>query len=94
MASKRITRRDFIKTTAAGALATGLGAPFIVPKRSYGASAHERLLVDGNSVADLDRCLLVVERGHVGVRDHLGVAVGVEQMQRDAEMGRAVLETG
>ena len=41
MASKQITRRDFIKTTAAGALATGLGAPFIVPQRSYGASAKK-----------------------------------------------------
>jgi multiple sugar transport system substrate-binding protein len=38
MAKKQITRRDFIKTTAAGALATGLGAPFIVPQRSYGAA--------------------------------------------------------
>src|SRR5262250_3030597 len=42
MASKQITRRDFIRTTAAGALATGLGAPFIVPQRSYGASAKKR----------------------------------------------------
>src|SRR6266699_3834751 len=45
MASKRITRRDFIRTTAAGALATGLGAPFIVPKRSYGASAKKSLKI-------------------------------------------------
>ena len=45
MASKQITRRDFIKTTAAGALATGLGAPFIVPQRSYGASAKKSLKI-------------------------------------------------
>ena len=45
MASKRITRRDFIKTTAAGALATGLGAPFIVPQRAYGASAKKSLKI-------------------------------------------------
>src|SRR5262247_750989 len=45
MASKQITRRDFIRTTAAGALATGLGAPFIVPQRSYGASAKKSLKI-------------------------------------------------
>src|SRR5499425_153567 len=45
MANKRITRRDFIKTTAAGALATGIGAPFIVPKRAYGASAKKSLKI-------------------------------------------------
>ena len=46
MASKRITRREFIKTTAtAGALATGLGAPFIVPQRAYGASAKKTLKI-------------------------------------------------
>src|SRR5262245_57956424 len=45
MANKRITRRDFIKKTAAGALATGIGAPFIVPKRAYGASAKKSLKI-------------------------------------------------
>ena len=45
MASKQITRRDFIKTTAAGALATGIGAPFIVPQRAYGASAKKSLKI-------------------------------------------------
>src|SRR5262245_51915364 len=45
MASKQIIRRDFSKTTAAGALATGLGAPFIVPQRSYGASAKKSLKI-------------------------------------------------
>ena len=37
MAGKRITRRDFIKKRLRGT--GGLGAPFIVPERSYGASA-------------------------------------------------------
>src|SRR5256712_5977320 len=45
MASKQITRRDFIKTTAAGTLAAGIGAPFIVPARSYGASAKKSLKI-------------------------------------------------
>src|SRR5215471_3616557 len=45
MANKRITRRDFIKTTAAGALATGVGVPFIVPKRAFGASAKKSLKI-------------------------------------------------
>ena len=45
MAGKRITRRDFIKATAAGALATGIGAPFIVPQRAYGASAKKSLKI-------------------------------------------------
>ena len=45
MAGKRITRRDFIKTTAAGTLATGVGVPFIVPYRVYGASAKKSLKI-------------------------------------------------
>jgi multiple sugar transport system substrate-binding protein len=45
MAGKRITRRDFIKTTAAGTLATGVGVPFIVPHRVYGASAKKSLKI-------------------------------------------------
>ena len=45
MAKKQITRRDFIKTTAAGALATGIGVPFIVPQRAYGASAKKSLKI-------------------------------------------------
>ena len=45
MANKKITRRDFIKTTAASAVAAGIGAPFIVPKRSYGAGAKKSLKI-------------------------------------------------
>ena len=45
MAGKRITRRDFIKTTAAGTLATGIGVPFIVPNRAFGASAKKSLKI-------------------------------------------------
>ncbi len=45
MSRKRITRRDFIKTTAAGAVAAGLGAPFIAPARSYSASAKKTLKI-------------------------------------------------
>ena len=45
MASKKITRRDFIKTTAASAVAAGISAPFIVPKRSYGAGAKKSLKI-------------------------------------------------
>ena len=41
-----------------------------------------RLLVDRDAVAGLDRRLLVVERGDVRIGDDLGVAVGVEQVQR------------
>ena len=36
---KDLTRRDFIKSAAAGAAAAGIGVPFIVPKRAYSASA-------------------------------------------------------
>ena len=39
MAKRRLTRRDFIKTTAAGALTAGLGVPLILPGRSHGAVA-------------------------------------------------------
>ena len=46
-----------------------------------GGAADDALLADGNLVAGLDRRLLVVERGEVRVRDHLGVAVGVEQAE-------------
>jgi len=45
MASKRITRRDFIKTTAAGAVATGLGPIIFIPKQAYGASARKTLKI-------------------------------------------------
>ena len=45
MAGKRITRRDFIKTTAAGTLATGIGVPFIVPNRAFGASVKKSLKI-------------------------------------------------
>ena len=41
MAKRRLTRRDFIKTTAAGALTTGIGRPFILPRRAHGASAKK-----------------------------------------------------
>ena len=51
---------------------------------------HDRLLVDRNPVARLDRRLLVVERGDVRVRDDLGVAVGVEQVQRRLHAAREV----
>ena len=40
-----------------------------------------RLLVDRDLAAGLDRRLLVVERGEMRIGDHLGVAVGVEQVQ-------------
>src|ERR671918_1051104 len=45
MADKRITRRDFIKTTAAGTLGTGLGTNLILPARSHGASARKSLKI-------------------------------------------------
>jgi len=45
MARKRFTRRDFIKTAGASALAAGIGVPFIVPKRSYGAGAKKSLKI-------------------------------------------------
>src|SRR2546427_11179728 len=45
MAKKRFTRRDFIKTAAAGALTAGLGAPLILPGRSLGAAAKKSLKI-------------------------------------------------
>ena len=45
MAKKRLSRRDFIKTTAAGALTAGLSVPFILPGRSYGAGAKKTLKI-------------------------------------------------
>ena len=45
MAKKRFTRRDFIKTAAAGAFTAGLGAPFILPGRSHGAAAKKTLKI-------------------------------------------------
>src|SRR5262249_53819265 len=44
MAGKRITRRDFIKTTTAGALAAALGPSIFVP-RSNSASAKKTLKI-------------------------------------------------
>jgi multiple sugar transport system substrate-binding protein len=45
MARKRITRRDFIKTAGASALAAGLGANLILPHRSFGAGAKKTLKI-------------------------------------------------
>ena len=45
MAKRRFTRRDFIKTAAAGALTAGLGAPLILPGRSHGAAAKKTLKI-------------------------------------------------
>ena len=45
MAKKRFTRRDFIKTAAAGAFTAGLGAPLILPGRSHGAAAKKTLKI-------------------------------------------------
>jgi multiple sugar transport system substrate-binding protein len=46
MAKKRITRRDFIKTTAAGALGAGLSTSIIsMPRRSEAASAKKTLKI-------------------------------------------------
>jgi multiple sugar transport system substrate-binding protein len=45
MAKKPLTRRDFIKTTAAGALTAGLGVPLILPTRSHGAAAKKTLKI-------------------------------------------------
>src|SRR5689334_8669079 len=45
MANKRITRRDFIKATAVGTAATGIGVPYIFPKRTYGAGARKQLKI-------------------------------------------------
>ena len=43
MAKRRFTRRDFIKTAAAGAFTAGLGAPLILPGRVHGAAAKKTL---------------------------------------------------
>ncbi len=45
MAKKGITRRDFIKTAGAGAVAAGLGTNILIPRRSYGASAKKTLKI-------------------------------------------------
>jgi len=45
MAKKRLTRRDFIKTAAAGALTAGLGGPLILPARAHGAAAKKTLKI-------------------------------------------------
>jgi multiple sugar transport system substrate-binding protein len=45
MTSKGITRRDFIKTAAAGAVGAGLGTNLILPQRSYGAGAKKTLKI-------------------------------------------------
>ncbi|HWH76163.1 MAG TPA: extracellular solute-binding protein [Candidatus Binatus sp.] len=45
MARKRLTRRDFIKSTAVGALSAGIGVPLLLPSRSYGASAKKTLKI-------------------------------------------------
>ena len=45
MARKRFTRRDFIKTAGASALAAGLGTNLILPKRSFGAGAKKTLKI-------------------------------------------------
>ena len=50
--------------------------------------ADDGLLADRNAVADLDRRLLVVERGEMRVGDHLDVAVLVEQVQRRLHAAR------
>ena len=45
MARKRMTRRDFIKTAGATALAAGLGPTLILPHRSFGAGAKKTLKI-------------------------------------------------
>ena len=46
MKKKRITRRDFIKTTTAGALGAGLGTSIIsIPQRTDAASAKKTLKI-------------------------------------------------
>src|SRR5881296_2180479 len=45
MTKRRFTRRDFIKTAAAGALTAGLGVPLILPGRSHGAAAKKTLKI-------------------------------------------------
>jgi multiple sugar transport system substrate-binding protein len=44
MARQRVTRRDFIRATGAGALATGLGANIIVPGRAGAAKKTLKIL--------------------------------------------------
>jgi multiple sugar transport system substrate-binding protein len=44
MAKQRVTRRDFIRATGAGALATGLGANIIVPGRAGAAKKTLKIL--------------------------------------------------
>jgi len=43
MAKKSWTRRDFIKTTAAGAVGAGLGATLPLPRKVYGAASKKTL---------------------------------------------------
>ncbi|HEY7168924.1 MAG TPA: extracellular solute-binding protein [Candidatus Binatia bacterium] len=43
VANKRITRREFIKTTAAGAVAAGMAPTILVPARSHAAGARKTL---------------------------------------------------
>src|ERR1044071_8352576 len=45
MAKKDLTRRDFIKTAAAGAITTGLGVPLLLPSRAHGAAAKKSLKI-------------------------------------------------
>src|ERR1044071_1550266 len=45
MAKKDWTRRDFIKTTAAGAVGAGLGATLPLPRKVYGAAAKKPLKI-------------------------------------------------
>src|ERR1051325_370091 len=45
MAKKGWTRRDFIKTTAAGAVRAGLGATLALPRKVYGAAAKKTLKI-------------------------------------------------
>ncbi|MBI4638577.1 MAG: twin-arginine translocation signal domain-containing protein, partial [Candidatus Rokubacteria bacterium] len=44
MADDSVNRREFLKTTGAGALATGLGANIIIPGRSDAAKKKLRIL--------------------------------------------------
>ena len=45
MAKKSLSRREFMKTAAAGALAAGVGAPLILPSRARGAAAKKTLKI-------------------------------------------------
>ena len=45
MAGKKVTRRQFIQATGAGALAAGLGANIIVPGRAHGGGARKTLKI-------------------------------------------------